>query len=317
MVEIMERLDDVSEHQAPTEGLGPASQTVERLRVATVGLDQAERRLAAAKRINTVLASVTKTSSPDERPAVARAVLQMLDEPAFKAAFDVDGVSCRVSAVNTLLELGYPWALEVHPDDLTFYRQKTQGSTRGRRWLIAGAVALIAAGLGFLALEGRHPPPVRPSPPPITAPKQVQAAPVFVPSQTYTAKATIDPLSPPAAANRVFTRSPSAVTVRLPGDGLRPTRIPLQYTELPEVESALQALEEEDFARAFEQITKCVGRYPHPEACQVLKIIGLRMRNTLYDDARATAELHTLRAHDPGNVSLPGLQSLKPAGSPF
>ncbi len=315
MVEIMERLDDVSEHQAPTEGLGPASQTVERLRVATVGLDQAERRLAAAKRINTVLASVTKTSSPDERPAVARAVLQMLDEPAFKAAFDVDGVSCRVSAVNTLLELGYPWALEVHPDDLAFYRQKTQAAPRGRRWLIAGAIALIAAGLGFLALEGRHPPPVRPSPP-ITAPKHVQAAPIFVPSQTYAAKATIDPLPAPAAAPRAFTRTPSAVIVHFPGSGPG-TRIALQYSELPEVESALQALEKQDFTEALEQVNRCAGRYKHAEACQVLKIIAMRMRNTGLDQTRAINELRLLGARDPGNASLPGLSRMISDESPF
>ena len=304
-LQAMERIDDLSEPQPPAEGA--PSEMVERLRVAYQPLGQADTRLAAAKRINAVLASLTKTSSVDERPAVAKAVLQLLDEPTFKAAFDVDGVSCRVSAVGLLLELGYPWALQLHPDDLAFYRQKAQGGARGRRWLIAGAIALIAAGLGFLARDVTTG--VKVPPPPIVAPKQVKTAPVIVPSRTFTEEAQVTPLQPVAAASRAFMRSPSAVTVRFPRSGPA-TRIPLQYTELPEAEAALQALETEDFAQAFEQITRCVARYQHPEACQVLKIIALRMRNTMYDEARATAELQRLRSRDPRNVSLPSLQAL-------
>lgn len=181
----MERVDDLAEQQysVPAEE-AERSETVERLRVENQALEQGETRLAAAKRINAVLASLTKTSSVQERPALARAVLQLLDEPTFKQAFDVDGGSCRVNAVGVLLAFGYPWALQLHPDDLAYYRQKTRAGTSSRRWLVAGAIALIAAGLGFLALEAKQPPQVEPLPPPITAPKRLQAVPVVVPAET-------------------------------------------------------------------------------------------------------------------------------------
>ena len=306
----MERVVDVTEQQQPLSegGEGPArtSATVDRLRVATEALGHDESRFAAAKRINTLLGSLSTVSSLEERPVLARAVLGWLDDPAFKAAFDVDGGSCRVNAVGMLLAFGYPWALELHPDDLAFYRQKTKGVSARARWVVVGLVALLMAGFG-MALAGSQT--QRPRPPaPIVAPRHVEVVPTVVDFD-----APPVPVAPavPAASAR-FVRAPSSVQVRTAGPhGVeRLTEVKLQYTELPEAEAALEALEREDFNGVFSQVNRCVARYEHSEACRVLKIIALRMHGGAVDSARAESELIRLRAHDSKNVSLPGLEAL-------
>ena len=76
------------------------------------------------------------------------ALLQLLDDGAFHELRADDGSSTRMLAVQTLLRLGYPWALQVHPDELAWFR-RTQAAEKQRKRLIVlgvlGSLAVAAA----------------------------------------------------------------------------------------------------------------------------------------------------------------------------
>ena len=72
-----------------------------------------------------------------DRDAWGAALTDLLDEGAFDGFVDTDGVNCRHRAVESLLALGYPWALHVTPADLDRRRRP-----RLPRWLVTAGVAL-------------------------------------------------------------------------------------------------------------------------------------------------------------------------------
>lgn len=83
----------------------------------------------------------------------ATLLLRMLDEGAFNELRADDGSPTRELAVETLLRLGYPWALQVHPDELAWYRRSIFLRQRNKV-LVLLAVLAVAGGLAayFLAL---------------------------------------------------------------------------------------------------------------------------------------------------------------------
>lgn len=97
--------------------------------------------------------------------AEAKALVEALEGGRFDTLRAEDGRSLRFLAVEALLRLGYPWALQVSWRDLDWYRSQVGGARPERRWVLGLLAALLAAlaGLGAWALGGA-PPPAGPPP---------------------------------------------------------------------------------------------------------------------------------------------------------
>ncbi|NTX04968.1 hypothetical protein [Myxococcus sp. CA040A] len=114
-----------------------------------VGASQAERPAAAA-RLNEVLKQLG--TGGGERQ-VADTLHRLLDGGRLDGLVDADGRSCRAVAVEALLSLGFPYALEVEPDDLKHLRANTAARPGGRKSVFdfgAGVPATVLTG-GLLA----------------------------------------------------------------------------------------------------------------------------------------------------------------------
>lgn len=74
---------------------------------------------ALAFEINNILVAMR---APGHEEGEARVVLNALDGHQLDGMVDKDGRACRKEAVETLLECGFPHALEVSHEDLTFAR---------------------------------------------------------------------------------------------------------------------------------------------------------------------------------------------------
>ena len=107
----------------PVEAAGGAPDPLPRLRAllrAAAGA-QAEARTTLAGEINQVLA---KLREPGNESDEARVLVAELDARAFDDLIDARGVASRKEAVQTLLSLGFPHALNVDPGDLAFARKE-------------------------------------------------------------------------------------------------------------------------------------------------------------------------------------------------
>lgn len=96
-----------------------------------------------------------------ERDSIAGALLDLLDAEDF-GRVRVDGRTVRSAVVETVLRLGYPWALHLRPEDLEHQRLESGRASpqvRRRRLTIAavtlGVLASAAAALVALTLENR------------------------------------------------------------------------------------------------------------------------------------------------------------------
>src|SRR5688572_11683552 len=95
---------------------------------------------AAADRLPFVL-TVLATSAPTQK---TRDLLQrLLDERRVDGFFDSSNVSCRAAVLNAQLALGYPFALEISPEELQWLRKVT--AQRNIRVYSARVVAMLAA----------------------------------------------------------------------------------------------------------------------------------------------------------------------------
>ncbi|MFY2556578.1 hypothetical protein ACN469_02945 [Corallococcus terminator] len=104
----------------------------------------------ASSRLNEVLAQLA--SGGGERQ-VADTLHRLLDGGRLDGLVDAEGRSCRAVAVEALLSLGFPYALEVEPDDLKHLRANAaarRGSRKGRFDFGPGVPATVLAG-GVLA----------------------------------------------------------------------------------------------------------------------------------------------------------------------
>src|SRR5688572_22779183 len=67
--------------------------------------------------------SLLAVSEAPDKDRQAEMLLGMLDEEAFHGLEDEHRVPCRAVAVESLLTIGYPWALQLRPEDVEFLRE--------------------------------------------------------------------------------------------------------------------------------------------------------------------------------------------------
>lgn len=80
----------------------------------------------------------------------ASTLVRLIDEGAFHELRGDDGSLTRERAVETLLGLGYPWALQIHPDELAWYRRSLFLQRRNKWLLLLGVVGMGAIAETFL-----------------------------------------------------------------------------------------------------------------------------------------------------------------------
>jgi hypothetical protein len=86
-----------------------------------------------------------ETAPPTD--ANAKELLALLDADAFSSVTDAQGRPLKALALLTLLRFGYPWALQVKPDDLAwlreeqrpFWRKNLKGIVAIGLWVILAA----------------------------------------------------------------------------------------------------------------------------------------------------------------------------------
>jgi hypothetical protein len=100
-------------------------------------------REALAAQVNQQLEALGLASGARE---AADLLQQLLEGGRLTALRDAEGRSCRARAVEALLALGYPYALEVRPEDLEHLRQAHQPRAASP-WLMGGSFLLLAVGL--------------------------------------------------------------------------------------------------------------------------------------------------------------------------
>jgi len=89
-----------------------------------------------------------ETLTPTEENG--KRLLKLLDDGAFNELRADDGSPTRELAVETLLRLGYPWALQIHPDELAWFRGAEAARQRNKYLLLLGIGALAAVAEVFL-----------------------------------------------------------------------------------------------------------------------------------------------------------------------
>jgi hypothetical protein len=105
-------------------------------------------------RLHRCLKEMTAQGGPR---AAADFLLRQLENGSLAELEDRRGGSTRAAAVRALLALGYPYALEVSPEDLGYLRTE---DARRRPWTGRAAAAVIIAGLvasivaGFFSSQG-------------------------------------------------------------------------------------------------------------------------------------------------------------------
>lgn len=83
----------------------------------------------------------------EERASVAGALLDLLESERFGSS-TLDGRSLRGVAVETVLRIGYPWALQLDPDDLTAAREEVRRLRPLVSWRRVGLVVAVIFALG-------------------------------------------------------------------------------------------------------------------------------------------------------------------------
>lgn len=104
------------EHPTPVkpEGGISLSELIQRARNAT-----GEERAWLCTLVNRALAALSVAPDKDRQAAL---LLEMLDDEALHAMVDERHIPCRAVAVEALLTIGYPWALQLEPEDVQFLR---------------------------------------------------------------------------------------------------------------------------------------------------------------------------------------------------
>ena len=100
---------------------------------------------ARALRLNRHLEALASGGGSRE---VADVLLRLLESGQLEELEEKGGRTCRAVAVETLLRLGFPYALEVRPEDLEHLRQR--GSPRRRRRVVPTALAAGSLGAGLV-----------------------------------------------------------------------------------------------------------------------------------------------------------------------
>ncbi|HYO56481.1 hypothetical protein [Archangium sp.] len=123
----------------PEEAPPPVRVLVEEARVATTG---AERAVLATK-INHQLDALAAGGGSRE---VADLLHQLLESGQLAGLEDAEGRSCRAAATKALTRLGFPFALEVRPEDLAHLRGLDEDA-QGFPWVPTAAGTVLGAGI--------------------------------------------------------------------------------------------------------------------------------------------------------------------------
>lgn len=107
-----------------------------------------EARRAAASELNALATQLARLPS---RP-VADVLLRWLDEGALRNMEDADGQTSRAAVTAAVLAMGYPYALEISPDDLDHLRERTAASGSLGGTLAAFLVVVVTSGYSLLEL---------------------------------------------------------------------------------------------------------------------------------------------------------------------
>ncbi|MBL8934064.1 MAG: hypothetical protein JNM69_05915 [Archangium sp.] len=118
----------VTEGHAPTEGT-EADEALGRVRLLLQRLEAAPHDRSLATSLNQAIIGLARTPSRD----VAELLRELSGLEGLRHAQDSKGRSCRAAAIAARLQLGYPWALEVTPEELEFVRGQRPGNANG--WL--------------------------------------------------------------------------------------------------------------------------------------------------------------------------------------
>lgn len=79
-------------------------------------------------------------------------LLSLLEARSFDGLAGDDGTPTRVLAIEALLRLGYPWSIQVQPEDLAWYRAQQQRRGKTRLMILLGILAVELVGAGYLWL---------------------------------------------------------------------------------------------------------------------------------------------------------------------
>jgi hypothetical protein len=109
---------------------------------------EGEGRLRLAGVLNDLL---RRGPSEGDREAFAQQIIEKLDDEAFHELYDAEGISCRAVAVEALLALGFPHALNLWPDDLEYYRALKPSNTGSPTLRAMAVVTGVLAALFALA----------------------------------------------------------------------------------------------------------------------------------------------------------------------
>lgn len=118
----------VTEGQAPTADT-EADEALGRVRLLLERLEAAPHDRSLATSLNQAIVGLARTPSRD----VSELLRELSGLEGLRQAQDSKGWSCRAAAIATRLKLGYPWALEVTPEELEFVRGHRRGDANG--WL--------------------------------------------------------------------------------------------------------------------------------------------------------------------------------------
>lgn len=117
------------EGQASATAGEPALRQLIREALGAVGAD----RPVFAGRLNAALRALPQHQEPR---AVAGLLTRALETSPLGELVDEGGLCCRATAVEVLLSLGYPFALEVSPEDLEFLRAQAPKRTSALRLIL-------------------------------------------------------------------------------------------------------------------------------------------------------------------------------------
>lgn len=133
-----------SPNPAPVERTG--SERLDEL-LARAAKAEGDARRAAAGELNAALGQVGRHPSRKR----ADLLLRWLDRREMAGLEDEEGRSCRATAVEALLSMGYPYALEVNPEDLEHLRERS--AVAGSVTSSVAALLIVALTSGFATAE--------------------------------------------------------------------------------------------------------------------------------------------------------------------
>lgn len=120
--------------------LDPVDDELARVKTLLGRLEEAPRSVELATSLNRAITGLSRHRT--------RAVFEFLRElaalPLLARAKDQNGWPCRAAVLSTWLELGYPYALELTPEDLEYAREHVPGDGTG--WLnVTSVLAILSA----------------------------------------------------------------------------------------------------------------------------------------------------------------------------